>query len=110
MSDQDLTFETELDHPPETVWRALTEPGLLGAWLPANDDGAVGEVLASDEPRLISYAWNDPRDTRDQTVTFVVSPTPGGSRLTIVHGVLEAAGRQTMCWASSSWGALKCAA
>ena len=28
-----LTFEFDLHHPPEKVWRALTDPALLAEWL-----------------------------------------------------------------------------
>ena len=30
---QTLAFEFDLQHPPEKVWRALTEPALLSEWL-----------------------------------------------------------------------------
>ena len=28
-----ISFEFHLEHPPEKVWRALTDPGLLAEWL-----------------------------------------------------------------------------
>jgi uncharacterized protein YndB with AHSA1/START domain len=28
-----LSFEFDLPHPPEKVWRALTDPALLAEWL-----------------------------------------------------------------------------
>ena len=38
MNDEDtLSFECDLDEPPARVWRALTEPALLAAWLMDND-------------------------------------------------------------------------
>ena len=30
---ESLEFEFDLRHPPETVWRALTDPKLLAEWL-----------------------------------------------------------------------------
>ncbi len=41
-----ITVECDLDAPPEKVWRALTEPELLSAWLEPNatradDDGRL---------------------------------------------------------------------
>ncbi len=33
---QMLRFERQLAHPAEKVWKALTEPGQLGRWFPAN--------------------------------------------------------------------------
>src|SRR5204862_4385954 len=32
-----VSFERELPHPPEKVWRALTEPRLIEQWLMKND-------------------------------------------------------------------------
>ena len=32
-----VVIDCDLAHPPERVWRALTEPKLLGAWLLPND-------------------------------------------------------------------------
>lgn len=69
-----LRFERRLGHPPEKVWRALTEPARLATWFPAEVTldprvgGAVrwnfpgtdivlrgGEVTAYDPPRLLEY-------------------------------------------------------
>lgn len=36
-SSDSLVFECDLDEPPEKVWRALTEPRLLEAWLTTGD-------------------------------------------------------------------------
>lgn len=36
-SSDSLVFECDVDEPPEKVWRALTEPLLLAAWLEAGD-------------------------------------------------------------------------
>jgi uncharacterized protein YndB with AHSA1/START domain len=73
-----IRFERRLDHPVERVWRALTEPGEIAAWLAVADpleleeggrvvltwqntdpDGntavARGTVSALDPPRLIEF-------------------------------------------------------
>lgn len=34
---QSISLEYDLPHPPTKVWRALTEPELLKAWLMVND-------------------------------------------------------------------------
>jgi len=45
-----LSFECDLEEPPEQVWRALTEPELLAAWLepdamrPADDGRGSGSI------------------------------------------------------------------
>jgi len=77
-----LRFERRLAHPPEKVWRALTEPAHVAEWFPATpeweltpgakirfgmrDEAPVegwdpaqfeGEVTAVDPPRLLEYTW-----------------------------------------------------
>ena len=104
----ELTFEAELDHPPEQVWRALTEPALLDAWLP--EGPAVSrELLEADPPHSVRYAWRDGRGEPplDSEVIFLVDATPGGSRLTVIHGGLAA--RAPANDAAPAWS-LKCAA
>ncbi|WP_218823604.1 SRPBCC family protein [Inquilinus limosus] len=105
--DDAVVVDCDLDHPPEKVWRALTEPELLAAWLLPNDiaaeegrhftlRGAPGtdkpvdcEVLAAEPPRLLRYSWRG-RDAEarplDTVVTFTLDGTAaGGTRLRIVH-------------------------
>lgn len=104
-----LDFECDLPDPPEKVWRALTEPELLAAWLMPNDlSPEVGrrfafagqdapiecEVLEAEPGRLLSYSWRErpleetaDRPAFDSTVTFTLARTAiGGTRLRIVHG------------------------
>jgi uncharacterized protein YndB with AHSA1/START domain len=73
-----LTFSRHLPHPPEKVWRALTEPEHLDAWFPTTIDGdrasgaklrfhfreaegmdMEGEMLAFDPPQLMEFRWGD---------------------------------------------------
>jgi len=72
-----LRFERRLSHPAEEVWRAITEPGRLKEWFPADiegervlggkvrfvmrwgEDGGDGEITAFDPLRLFSYTWGD---------------------------------------------------
>jgi len=85
-----VVLDCDLDAPPEKVWRALTEPHLLAAWL---TDGAKVEceVLAVEPGRQVSYTWREASDqpgeaARETVVTFAVSETPsGGSHLRLVH-------------------------
>ncbi|WP_202964664.1 SRPBCC family protein, partial [Inquilinus limosus] len=105
--DDSVVVDCDLDHPPEKVWRALSEPELLAAWLLPNDikaeegkrftlRGAPGtdkpvdcEVLAAEPPRLLRYSWRSrDAETRplDTVVTFTLDGTAaGGTRLRIVH-------------------------
>jgi uncharacterized protein YndB with AHSA1/START domain len=74
-----LRFERVLPHPPERVWRALTEPGELSAWHPTPfevdraPDGSMvrylpegdvpdmpdGEVSEYEPPRVLAHAWGE---------------------------------------------------
>ncbi|QND60758.1 SRPBCC family protein [Mesorhizobium huakuii] len=102
-----LEFEYDLAEPLEKVWRALTVPELLAAWMMPNDitpeigkrfafagtDAAIEcEILDAEPERLLRYSWREqPRDaTRqgplDSTVTFTLARTvSGGTHLRIVH-------------------------
>ncbi|TIO38389.1 MAG: ATPase, partial [Mesorhizobium sp.] len=82
-----LSFECELADPPEKVWRALTEPELLAAWLMPNDiKPAIGErfafagpnapieceVLEAEPGKLLRYSWRERPgvDTADRLPAF----------------------------------------
>ena len=99
-----IAFEIDLHHPPEKVWRALTEPALLTEWLlpvvglklePGAAfelktqpypgwDGTVNCRFVEIEPnRKLSYTWSVP--FLDTVVTFALTPTPSGTRLSIVQ-------------------------
>ncbi|TWS94466.1 SRPBCC domain-containing protein [Reyranella sp. CPCC 100927] len=101
--DDSITVECDLDQPPAQVWRALTEPELLAAWLMPNDirpavgdrfvlqgepdvGGAIDcEVLAAEPHRLLRYSWRG-GEGLDSVVTFELAGTPsGGTHLRIVH-------------------------
>lgn len=89
-----VIVEREFAHPPEHVWHALTQSDLLDRWLLPNDFlpvvgrrftlraewGSVsGEVLAVEPPSRLSYTWGD--DDLDSVVTWLLTPTPAGTRL-----------------------------
>jgi uncharacterized protein YndB with AHSA1/START domain len=99
-----ISFELDLPHAPEKVWRALTDPSLLAEWLlPVFDlrlepgasftfktqaypgwDGTVDCRLLEIEPhRKLSYRWAVP--FLDTVVTFTLTPTSSGTRLSIVQ-------------------------
>jgi uncharacterized protein YndB with AHSA1/START domain len=101
---ESIAFDFDLPHPPEKVWRALTEPELLAEWLlPVVDlrlepgaaftfrtqpypgwDGTVDCRFLEIEPhRKLSYAWTVP--FLDTVVTFTLTPTASGTRLSIVQ-------------------------
>ena len=97
-----LLIERELPHPPEKVWRALTQSALIEEWLMANDfEPVIGrkftlrsapaphwngvtdcEVLAIQPYRTLSYSWRSSGEEAENglktVVTWTLTPTPRG--------------------------------
>ena len=91
--DWTLALVKELNHPPEVVWKALTDPAQLRKWAPFDSDKnlddlgpvnltAVGttyvsetRVTRAEAPYFLEYAWGG-NETRWQLV-----PTENGTRL-----------------------------
>ena len=101
-TEKTIAFECDLPQAPEKVWRALTVPELVAAWLMPNDltpeegGDVVCEVLDIEPERLIRYSWRDEEARRldlDSTVTFELARSAaGGTHLRIVHSGLQRAG------------------
>ncbi|MER7173751.1 SRPBCC family protein [Streptomyces mesophilus] len=110
--DDDLTtirVAQFLPHPPAKVWRALTEPELIGQWMMPGDfrlevghrytmaalprpntefSGTVAaEVLAYETERMLAVRWQDADrpDAVDWTITWTLEPEGRGTRLFLVH-------------------------
>lgn len=106
-----IYVEEFLPHPPEKVWRALTEPDLIARWLMPADDfklevghkftfhgfpippagfGGTGhsEVLGFEPEKMLKIAWRaapDDLSSLDSTVTFTLEPEGHGTRLFLAH-------------------------
>ena len=89
-----VVVERELPHPPEKIWRALTQPHLIQEWLMKNDFkpavdhrfnfradwGTVDcQVLAVEPNRTLSYTWAA-YDLKS-VVTWTLVPTGSGTLL-----------------------------
>jgi uncharacterized protein YndB with AHSA1/START domain len=119
---ESIELELELHHPPEKVWRALTDPELLSQWLlPVIDlelepgaaftlktqpypgwDGTVSCRFVEIEPqRRLSYTWTVP--FLDTVVTFTLAPTPSGTRLSIVQSGFKPDQKQERGGARYGW-------
>jgi len=91
-SENEIVVDCELDAPPGKVWRALTVPELLDAWLAPEAPGARIDrrLLAAEPNRSLRYGWREERPGEtgvDSVVTFhLVETDRGGTRLRIVHG------------------------
>jgi uncharacterized protein YndB with AHSA1/START domain len=108
-----LRFERRLAHPPEKVWRAITEPSHLGQWFPAavqmelrlgaeicfdfgdgsgaQPDGVITEL---DPPRAFGFSWGADR------LHFALHPERAGCRLVFTHTFDDHAGAASF---ASGW-------
>jgi uncharacterized protein YndB with AHSA1/START domain len=121
---ESISFEVDLPHPPQKVWRALTEPALLAEWLlPVLDldlqlepgaaftfktqpypgwDGTVNCQFVEIEPqRKLRYTWRVP--FLDTVVTFTLTPTATGTRLTLVQSGFTEDQKQNFGGARYGW-------
>ncbi len=89
-----VVVEREIAHPPEKIWRALTQPQLIEEWLMKNDfKPVVGyrfdlradwgqvecQVLEVEPNRVLSYTWGD--DDLKSVVTWTLTPASAGTQL-----------------------------
>ncbi|MYM88522.1 polyketide cyclase [Rugamonas sp. FT82W] len=89
-----VVVEREFPHPPEKLWRALTQPHLIEAWLMKNDFqpvsghhfnfradwGSVDCQVTEVEPiRTLAYTWN--AIGLESVVTWTLEATAGGTHL-----------------------------
>jgi uncharacterized protein YndB with AHSA1/START domain len=100
---RDLHFEFLYAHPPQRVWRALTDSAAIAQWLMPNNfqpvvghkfqfrtkrrpgfDGIVNcEVLELVPPRKLAYSWEGGR--MRTVVTYTLEAVPEGTRLLFDH-------------------------
>jgi uncharacterized protein YndB with AHSA1/START domain len=89
-----VVIEREMPHPPEKIWRALTQPHLIEEWLmkgdfkPAVDHrftftadwGSVDcQVVAIEPNKTLSYTWA--AYGLESVVTWTLTPTGKGTHL-----------------------------
>ena len=102
-STRSVIVEKEFPHPPEKVWRALTESSLIEQWLMRNDfqpvtghaftlrmdpvpnwNGVIDcEVVAVEPCKTLSYTWGTLG--LGSVVTFTLTPTDGGTHVRVVQ-------------------------
>ena len=108
----------EMKAPVERVWEALTDHAQFGQWFQVKIDApfVVGEastgwmtypgfedvrwratVREMERPRRFAYTWPHPVDMRadepgapETLVEFILTPTPEGTRLTVIESGFEA--------------------
>ena len=119
---ESISFEFDLPRSPEKVWRALTDPVLLTEWLlPVVElelepgaaftfktqpypgwDGIVNcRILEIQGHRKLSYTWVV--GDMDTVVTFTLTPTASGTRLSLVQSGFKPDQKQNFGGARYGW-------
>lgn len=118
-----VVVERELPHPPEKVWRALTQPHLIEEWLMKNDFQAVVghrfnlsgdwggvldcEVLEVESNKTLSYTWDFAHDDAafnlKSVVTLTLIPTSTGTRLRMEQSGFRPGQKQAYGGAKMGW-------
>jgi uncharacterized protein YndB with AHSA1/START domain len=98
-----VQFEVFYPHPPQRVWRALTDPVALTRWLMPTDfrprlghkfrfwnrarheEIVCCEVVALEEARRLAFTWQSERETQPTLVTWTLEAEEGGTRLRLEH-------------------------
>jgi uncharacterized protein YndB with AHSA1/START domain len=98
-----LVVEREMPHPPEKIWRALTQRPLIEEWMMTNDFQPVAghrfsfratpvpgwngiidcEVLVVERNSRLSYSWGSMG--MESVVAWTLTPTPGGTHVRMEH-------------------------
>ena len=98
-----LVIEREMPHPPEKIWRALTQGPLIEEWLLKNDfqpvvghrfnfrvppapkwNGIIDcEVLVVEPNSRLSYGWG--AMGLESVVAWTLTPTSGGTHVRMEH-------------------------
>src|ERR1700721_89728 len=107
----EICIVRDYPQPPQTVWRALTDPTLIPRWTTTGAGGrpegfatTVGakfryvakpkpgwsgivecEVLESDEPTMLRYSWADPGGGEVTEVAYRLEAHGNGTRFTYEH-------------------------
>lgn len=118
-----VVVERDIAHPPEKLWRALTQPHLMEEWLMKNDFAPeVGhrfnlrgdwggvldcEVLEVEPHETLSYSWNfkheDAAYNLQSVVTFTLTPTPTGTHLRMEQSGFRTDQKQATGGAKVGW-------
>lgn len=108
-----LVVVRELRHPPEKVWRALTEPEHLREWAPFDADRALDAsgpvklttvgtptpmvsdttIHRAEPPRFLEYSWGG------SDLRWELEPLGTGTRLTLWHNI----GRKFVAMGAAGW-------
>jgi uncharacterized protein YndB with AHSA1/START domain len=119
-----ISFEFDLRHSVEKVWRALTDPVLLAEWLlpavglelepgtaftlkkepmPGWDGNVNCRILEVEAHKKLSYTWVVGDMAIDTVVTFGLTRTASGTRLSLVQSGFQPNQKQNFGGARYGW-------
>jgi len=118
-----VEIEREFPHPPEKLWRALTQPHLVAEWLMKNDIAPIVghrfnlrgewggvldcEILVVEPNKTLSYTWDFAHDDAafnlKSVVTFTLSPTQAGTLLRMQQSGFRPEQKQAIGGAKVGW-------
>lgn len=124
--------EMRFPHPPERVWRAITDRRTLAEWMFPNDfEPRVGhrftfrvpgnpqtqfegltvrcQVLECDPPSLLVFSWSAGGPVENTQVRFRLEPAEEGTRLLFEHTGFDLAapfGREALKGAEFGWASM----
>jgi uncharacterized protein YndB with AHSA1/START domain len=118
-----VVIERDIAHPPEKLWRALTQSHLMEEWLMKNDFAPnVGhkfnlrgdwggvldcEVLEVEPLETLSYSWDykheDPAYNLKSVVTFTLTKTASGTHLRVEQTGFQPSQKQAAAGAYAGW-------
>lgn len=118
-----VIVERDIAHPPEKLWRALTQPHLIAEWLMRTEDfqavtghtfrlsgdwgGVECEVLTVEPGKTLAYTWNhvhdDPAYDLRSVVSFTLTPTATGTLLRMEQTGFRPEQKQAFGGARHGW-------
>jgi uncharacterized protein YndB with AHSA1/START domain len=119
---ESIAFDFDLQHAPQKVWRALTDPALLTEWLlpvvelelepgaaftfrappqPGWDGTVSCRLLVIEPQRKLSWAWVV--GDIDTVVTFTLTPTASGTRLSLMQSGFKPDQKRNLSGARYGW-------
>ena len=111
-----VVVEREFAHPPEKIWRALTQPHLIEEWLMKNDFapqldhrfqlrgdwGAVECKVVELKPnKTLAYRWD--AMGLESVVTWTLTPTKSGTHLRMEQTGFKPDQNQAFAGAKFGW-------
>jgi uncharacterized protein YndB with AHSA1/START domain len=119
-STRSVVVEREFPHPPEKVWRALTDSSLIEQWLMKNDfqpvtghsfnlrmqpvanwNGVIDcRVVAVEPHKTLSYTWGTLG--LETLVTFTLTPTQTGTHVRVEQSGFGPGGEAN--YKGAQWG------